>query len=340
MKKIFFALFATLFLAACQNNTPAENTTDNSGTIDDHGIPASKLDSINKLLSNDELSAEKLALRAKVYLSANNVNAARVDIGKALLLDTNLAVVYDARGEMNFMLSKGRAAQKDWERCIKLDPNNTNCLLSLTELYVTVNNYERALEMANRLLDIDNKNPQAYFMKGIIVRDFKQDTGLALQYFQNAVDLKQDYIEALDMLGVTLANRGDTLAPFYYQRIIDQQPQRWDIYYKMGVYYMSQNEENRALEAFTKATQINPMDAESYYSMAFIHLQLKQYAKARDLFTQSINARERNYKAHYGRGYSYEMLGDVLNAKKDYQQAVKILPQYTPALEALSRVSN
>src|SRR5690606_4798715 len=249
MKKIIPALFAALFLASCQNTPTEESTTNTSNTEAQQQVPSSKLDSINALLSNDELNAEKLALRARVYLSANNVNAARVDIGKAMQIDSNLAVVYEARGEMNFMLNKGRAAQKDWERCIKIDPKNTNCLLSLTELYITVNNYERAMEMANRLLEIDSKNAQAYFLKGIIIRDDKQDTGLALQYFQNAVDLKQDYIEALDMLGVTLSYRGDTLAPYYYQRILDQQPQRWDIYYKLGAYYMNQNEENRALEA-------------------------------------------------------------------------------------------
>ncbi len=339
MKKILLVLFAMLFLASCQNTPNDETNKETSTSEDTNGIPSSKLDSINDLLSNDELNAEKLVLRAKVYLSANNVNAARVDIAKAMQLDSNLALVYEARGEMSFMLNKGRAAQKDWEKCIKLDPKNSNCLLNLTELYITVNNYERALEMVNRQLEIDDKDPQAYFMKGIIVRDDKQDTGLALQYFQNAVDLKQDYIEALDMLGVTLANRGDTLAPFYYKRILDQQPQRWDIYYKMGAYYMSQNEENRALEAFTQATQINPADAESYYSMGYIHLTLRQFAKARDLFTQSINARDRNYKAYYGRGYSHEMLGDVINAKKDYQKAIEILPMYTPAKEALARIN-
>lgn len=339
MKNILLALFASLFLASCQN-TPSQNqNSENSNTETGRQAPTSKLDSVNELLSNDELSAEKLALRAKVYLSSNNTSAARVDIAKAFQIDSNLAVVYEARGEMNFLVNKGRAAQKDWERCVKIDPENSSCLLRLTELYITVQNYERALEMVNRQLKIDDKDPQAYFMKGIIIRDDKQDTGLALQYFQNAVDLKQDYIEALDMLGVTLSYRGDTLAPYYYQRIIDQQPQRWDIYYKMGAYYMNQNEENRALEAFTKATQINPADAESYYSMGYIHLTLRQFAKARDLFTQSINARERNYKAYYGRGYAQEMLGDVINAKKDYQQAIKVLPQYTPAIEALARIN-
>ena len=342
MKKILFALISLAIFTNCQNQ-PDKQTPDSGDAAAQNKsqqAPKTPLDSINQLVANDPMNPEKLALRAKVYLSANNVAAARNDINKAYSIDSNVAVVREARGELHFMRNKGRAAQADWEACIKIDPNNSNCLLKLGELYIAVKNYERALEMVNRQLEIDNKDARAYFMKGIIVRDKYQDTALALQYFQNAVDLKQDFIDALDMLGVTLANRGDTLAPFYYNRILEYQPSRWDIYYKLGAYYMSQNEENRALESFTKAVQINPADAESYYSMGFIHLELRQFAQARDLFTSSINARERNYKAYYGRGYSWEMLGDVMNARKDYEKALEILPMYTPAREALERVKD
>lgn len=342
MKKILLALIAFALLWSCQNQ-PSSTTGEDAQATDQSATqkrPTNLLDSINELVANDPLNAEKLALRAKVYLSSNNPQAALHDINKALAIDSNVAVLREANGEYYFMINRGRAAQKEWEACIKLDPENSNCLMKLGELYIAVKNYERALEMINRQLDIDNKDAQAYFMKGIVVRDKYNDTALALQYFQNAVDLKQDFVDALDMLGVTLSYRGDTLAPFYYKRILEYQPNRYDIYYKLGAYYMNQNQENRALEAFTNAVQINPADAESYYSMGYIHLQLRQFAQARDLFTQSINARDRNYKAYYGRGYSFEMLGDVINAQKDYKKAIEILPMYTPAKEALARVQN
>ena len=342
MKKILLALIGFTLLLSCQNQ-PSSNGNTSDQTSDQPAVQqrsTNLLDSINELVANDPLNAKKLALRAKVYLSSNNTQAARNDINKALGIDSNVAVVREANGELYYMINRGRAAQKEWEACIKLDPENSSCLMKLGELYIAVKNYERALELINRQLEIDDKDAQAYFMKGIVVRDKYNDTALALQYFQNAVDLKQDYIDALDMLGVTLANRGDTLAPFYYKRILEYQPNRYDIYYKMGAYYMNQNEENRALEAFTNAVQINPADAESYYSMGYIHLQLRQFAQARDLFTKSINARDRNYKAYYGRGYSFEMLGDVINAQNDYKKAIEILPMYTPAKEALARVQN
>ena len=73
--------------------------------------------------------------------------------------------------------------------------------------------------------------------------------------------------------------------------------------------------------------------------MAYIHIELKQYQQARDLFTKSIQANDRNYRAYYGRGYAFEMLGDVLNAKKDYQKVLEMLPMHQPSAEALARVN-
>lgn len=332
-------LLSLLILGACQQGSDKENTGNNTSQRQSYQQPGSTMDSINKLLSNDKYNAELLAIRAKLHLAAKNIDAARNDINVANTIDTNVAVLREARGEMAYLLNRSRLAREEWEACLKLDPKNTNCLMRLTELYIAVQEYDRALELVNRLIDIDSDDPQAYFMKGIIVRDKYRDTTLALQYFQNAVDLKQDYIDALDMMGVLLAARGDTLAKYYYQRILEQQPNRDDIYYKLGIFYMNQEETNRALEAYTKATQINPRNSEAYYSMGYMHINLKDYQTARDLFSKSIQAADRNYRAYYGRGYAHEMLGDVLNAQKDYRKAIEILPMYTPAQEALARVN-
>ncbi len=342
MRYAYTFLLLSLIVVGCrQNSNQPENTGEEKPRNEYKAFqqPSSTMDSINKLIENDKYNAELLGIRAKLHLAAQNMEAARNDINVANNIDTNVAVLREARGEMAYMLNKSRIAKQEWEACIRIDPENANCLMRLTELYIAVQNYDRALELVNRLIDIDSDDPQAYFMKGIIVRDKYQDTTLALQYFQNAVDIKQDYIDALDMLGVLLAARGDTLAKYYYQRILDQRPNRDDIYYKLGVYYMNQGETNRALEAYTKAIQINPRNTEAYYSMGYINIQLQDYARARDLFSKSIQASDRNYRAYYGRGYSFEMLGDVLNAQKDYRKALEILPVYSPAREALERVN-
>ncbi|MGB0177453.1 MAG: tetratricopeptide repeat protein, partial [Owenweeksia sp.] len=260
-------------------------------------------------------------------------------IYNAMQIDSNSAEARLLKGKLHFVQNRTRQSKLEWERCIQLDPENVPCRLKMAELYIVVMDFTAALELLNEVIKIDNNNAEAYFYKGIVVRDFKLDTSLALQYFQRAIDLKQDYVKALDMMGVMLSTRNDTLAKYYFQRILALEPNRGDIYFKLGVYYMNRKEMNRALESYTKAVQLNPKDAGSYFNMGVIHVDLKAYEQAAGFFTQAINSQEKNYKAYYGRGYCYEVTGQFEKSKEDYLMAIQSNPSYTPAGEGLERVN-
>ncbi|MDZ7848612.1 MAG: tetratricopeptide repeat protein [Owenweeksia sp.] len=348
MQKVISIFSGLLLLVACQQNAPTDQ--DNSTPAKKEVSPAQQppadrqyvrgpIDSISNLINREGESAQLLADRARLHLGYNNTKAALKDIHHALTLDSSLAEINEVYGEYHFMVNHSRKARDQWEKCIRRDPQNGTCLLRLAELYIAVQNYDRALELVNQQLQNNDKDPKAYFTKGIIIRDRNADTAIALQYFQNAIDLKQDYFEAIDMMAVTLTQQKDTLAKFYYDRLLEMQPNNADTYFKLGTYYQGQNEVNRALEAYTQAVKINPTDADSYYNLGYMHLQLDQYQKARSFFTKAIQSKERNYKAYYGRGYTYEVVGDLLNAKKDYEKSLEILSMYKPAGQALARVN-
>lgn len=341
MQKILGTAFIALLLASCNQNDVAETETKAEPANPQNAAATyrSPLDSITDIIEEEGKSAELLTDRANLYLIYQNVDAARNDINEAMLLDSGLAELHEVKGEMHFMLNQSRRSKKEWEKCLKLDPKNSVCIMRLAELMIAVGNYDRALELVNQQIEMDNTDAQAYFMKGIIVRDKGQDTALALQYFQNAIDLRQDYIEAIDMMAVTLAERQDTLAKFYYDRLLDLQPNNADTYFKLGVYYQNLNELNRAIESYTQATQLNRRHAESYFNLGYLHVELDLHQQARDYFTKVIENKERPYQAYYARGYTFEVVGDVLNARKDYRKALEILPMYKPAQEALARVN-
>ena len=66
---------------------------------------------------------------------------------------------------------------------------------------------------------------------------------------------------------------------------------------------------------------------------------LKLYREATRYFTDAVEVDPQYYQAYYNRGYSFELMGDVGNAKKDYQYALSIQPDYTMAAKGLSRVN-
>lgn len=340
MKYFVLAIVSGFLLISCNSNnaTPAEDSTATADSARSQSGHMNIMDSLDQQIAKYPQNSALLARRAKLYLAGQNIPAARKDINHAIQIDSNVAEVHAAKGELNYMLNHTREARNEWEKCLKLNPDKSDCIMPLAELYIAVREYDKALKLVDKEIKLDDNDARAYFMKGIIVRDKNQDTALALQYFQNAIDINQDYVDALDMMAVTLAQRGDTLAKYYYNRILKINPNNSDTYFKLGVYYMNQGDVNKAIESYTKAVQINPHDADSYYNLAYLYVEEKDYHDAAQFFTKAIDNQARNYKSYYGRGYCYEMMGDVIKAKKDYEAALKILPMYKPAHEALARI--
>ncbi|HAD98489.1 MAG TPA: hypothetical protein DCG19_13855 [Cryomorphaceae bacterium] len=347
MKKLLLALLViTTLFSACNNSegTEAENNESSTNPETESATPQrtgdlAQIDSLGRVLNEDPNNQKAFLMRANLLMKRGETRRAANDIYNAMQLDSSAAEARLLKGQLHFLQNRTRLSKQEWERCIELHPKNTECRLKLAELYTVVMEFKNALKLLDEVISLDKNNAEAYFFKGIVVRDMKQDTALALQYFQRAIDLQQDYVNALDMMGVMLSARHDTLAKYYFQRILEINPNRADIYFKLGVYYMQQDQPNRAMESYTKAIQLNPNDADSYFNLGFILTQVQEYEQARDYFTKAINTREKNYKAYYGRAYTYEMNGMYQEAKADYLKAIESNPAYLPAGDGLQRVN-
>ena len=314
------------------NNKPSDSTQPKQTSIN-------KLDSLNRLIADNPADVNALLARARFRLKRNDERNALFDLQQAQRIDSIAPQVLQVYGELRMSQNRSREAKELWTTCARFNEQNVSCRLSLAKLYYTVQDFEKALKYVNEVIDRDRFNSEANLFKGLIVRDFKKDTARALQFIQAAIELDQDNVDALDVMGVMLTQQNDTLAPFYFRRILEKQPNRADVHYKLGVYYMQQDEINRAIESYTRAIKLDPTDADSYYNLGFIFIQLKDYREAKKYFSQAIAVRPTSYKSYYGRGYSHEMLGDVINAAKDYRKALEVLPMYTPAREGLNRVN-
>lgn len=348
MKNILsFLLLCIVLISSCEDPettvTPSAEkpeTRINSDTSESQVKPKkSPIDSLNAILNLDPNNSEAFLSRAEKFIAIKSYRAAAADIYNAMQIDSNSAQARNLKGQLNYIQNKSGQAKKEWEECVKLDPDNVECRMRICELYIAVHDYERALKLTDEAIKIDPNKHIPYFYKGMIIRDTQRDTALSLQYFQKSVDLSPNFIEGLDMMGVMLASIGDTFAKYYYQRIIDIDPSRDDIYYKLGVYYMNRNELNLALENYFDVIRINPRNADAYYSIGFIHIQLKQLSEAKGYFGKAIQHQEHNYKAHYGRAYCLEQLGDLNNARRDYRLSLDANPVYGPAKEGLARVN-
>jgi len=332
----YFSLLLILAVWACNNN-PAPSTETES-TVTTGGTSAAGNDSLNAFIRQNPNNAMAYVARAKYYLNARNTTYALADAREALRLDTLNPKTHLMWGDVNYVMKETGKSKIAYETCISLDKQNVECRLKLAELYYAVSDFNSSLKLVEEALLYDKNSPNAYFLRGMIFRDMRGDTALAMQNIQKAIDLDNEYILALDMAGVMLTAKKDPLALSYFRRILEIDPNNYPTYYNMGTFFMKTEDWNKAIEHFTQCTQMNKSDIESLFNLGYIHIQLGANDVARDYFTQALNIQPVNHRALYGRGYAYEVMGDVINAEKDYREALRYNPQHEGSKEALKRL--
>ena len=340
----FMAITTLLACGSGGENTNEENA-DFEGIVKDQIAITTEnpeLDSLNALLLKDPNNLEALVHRSHVYLVEKNLQYAIADAQEAMRIDSTNPGSLLAWGEVNFFQNKTRISRDSWKECARIDKQNIECRIKLAELYHIVGEFEKSLEMASQVIAIDPDHATAYLLKGLNYRDGEGDTVTALRYIQKAIDLKQDYFEAIEHAALLYTHLGDPLAEAYYQRMLELQPNNYWVYYNYGIYYYNVEDWNNALESLTKAIQFRPNDPEAYLTMGMIYLQINELQDAKRYFTLAIekSPSQANYRAYYSRGFTYERLGDITNARKDYNQARIFNPSHEATKIALQRLDD
>lgn len=336
-------LAASLILSSCSG--PDEGPGNDSVQVDFQEEVApqfsgaqGKLDSLNALIADDPNNLEVLEARAALYLSRQNLAYAQADINAVLSMDSNRVKALEVLGDLGFAQNQTRSSRDAWQKCMKLDPEYVPCRLKMAQLYHVVTEFEKSAQLVDRVLELEPENPEAHFLKGLLMRDALGDTTRALEWFQKAIDIAPDYAEALDMSGVLYSAMGNPLALGYFNRLIELDPNNKVSYYNRGMFYLNQQNWNGALEDFSKCMQLDAADIESLFNLGYIHLQLQMPSEARVYFNQALEIQPINHRALYGRGYCFELLGDLPNAESDYRQALSYNPNHQGSRVGIQRI--
>lgn len=84
-----------------------------------------------------------------------------------------------------------------------------------------------------------------------------------------------------------------------------------------------------AVEAFSKAIELNPDDTYNYYSRGNAYFMLKDYNKAIEDFNKFIEANPDDVYSYFSRGDTYSRLGNYYKAIEDFSRAIELYPQVT-----------
>lgn len=156
---------------------------------------------------------------------------------------------------------------------------------------------------------------------------------MAMERFQKAVSLKKDYSEAHNYIGTMYMDMGQwekaidsfdkALANYLYEN-----PE--DALYNSGLAYYNLQKYDMALSRYQQALGKNPLSLRQPQiegNIGLIYVKQSKLVQAIEHLKKSVALDPSLYSAHFYLGETYLRIKDNENAKKSFQQVVKLAPQ-------------
>jgi len=232
-----------------------------------------------------------------------------------------------------------------YEYIIKHDSTYTTAYIGMGKLYALLDNYAAAIAYLNKALQLDPYQSEPYFMKGMIYRTDYMGTGrqeswdMALSSFQTAIEQDPDNYSAYVQLGVMHDQMGDSTAVQYYNSAIDIYPESIEAWYNKGIFYQNRGEIDQAFDCYRTLHKLDSTWADPYYNEGYIHLLItEQIDSAIYFFDKATQLDPEYFQAYNNLGLAYEKQGNLEYAKRYYTKAVEINPEFKLAKQNLNRL--
>jgi tetratricopeptide (TPR) repeat protein len=125
----------------------------------------------------------------------------------------------------------------------------------------------------------------------------------------------------------------------YFNRAVELDKDYFEAYYKLGRIYFSRHKPEKAVENFKKVLSIQPGDSDALFALGLSLNKLEKYKEAVTAFTKAIKLTPNYAPSYYYRGIAYKNLKDNDNARKDFEQALKFNSKYADACYQLGQLN-
>jgi len=317
-----------LLVISCQNT----DTKQSKNIIED------PLVFLNSEIEQQPENYQLYAQRASLFLEQGKLDPAFRDLSKALEINPDDAGLYVILADIYFVMGNKDNSISALKKAIKLNPESEIPLTKLAELYLLTGEYDKSIFFADRSLIIDVNNAEPYYYKGMALLE-TYDTANAILNLKIASNIDTNNYSANMQLGAVYYHVNDSISEIYLKSAIKNQPDDASAHYYLGMLYQENGDFEKALETYSQLFNNKKGSKRAYYNSGYIYLvEIKQFPKAVEMFTEAVALNPAFVEAVYNLGRSYEAMGDFDSARTQYQNAIKILPNYPLAVRGLNRL--
>ena len=325
------AVLLTLFVA-CNADAPSQKPVTKAVAS-----PETSVSALTNKIKATPNNANLYVQRASAYYKESAFDEAIADLTKALSIDSTQVMYYHSLADVYLDYNKSRLALETMTKASNRFPKRIPTLLKLSEFQLILTKNQESLQTLNKILQIDPQNSEAFFMLGLNFKDLG-DEQRAINSFQSAVENNPDLIDAWVELGYLYDKKNDPIASKYFDNALRVDSTNVFALEAKGNHLGNQGKFAEAIQTYKKIHRLDRENPNAYYNIGLAYLQMDSIAQAARNFDISVNVDPLYIMGYFYRAYTAELRGDKAAAQKDYEQVLRLNPDFERAQAALEKL--
>ncbi|MCF8332399.1 MAG: tetratricopeptide repeat protein [Bacteroidales bacterium] len=326
-------LISVISLSACKQG---QNKNKNKKALDTTQL--SKIEKLNQDIKQYPNNDSLFHQRSKYFLASGNINKALSDINKAIEMGGKQSKYLITLSDIYFTMPQPQKTEQTLQTILIDNPEHVEALFKLAQFYFYQEEYNKAFGFLNRALENAPNDHRIYFLSGMINKD-RDEPEKAERDFHRATESNPQFYEAWIQLGLLAAKEKDSIAVNYYQNALDVRPESEEALYNIGIFYQEQGNIQKAIKTYNQLLDVNPENEKAYYNLGYIHLTITHnYTKAEQYFRQALDVNPSNINTVYNLGLSLEQQRKYEEARKLYRETLEMQDNYKLGIQGMNRL--
>jgi len=209
----------------------------------------------------------------------------------------------------------------------------------MSEIYLTMNEFEKASDTAKKAFKINKNNPKALTTLGDLSyndKDYKQ----SLYYYKKAAAVdKKDYTPLVKEAKTYQKLANQKKAKEIFVKVLKTHSDSWEAYYNIALLDENKNKDKEIIY-LKKALDINPLFEAGWVELAKAEIGRGNYEIAEKYLSNAYYIDENDFRYYYYQGLINKTAGDYTQAEYNFKKCLKLNSNFKEAQNELNSIIN
>lgn len=249
-------------------------------------------------------------------------------LSRAIRRRPSIAQNYGKRANLYLLLNEPEKALNDIDKALSINPNNGLFLFVRARALRQLKRYDEALANARQAEVLNQNTPELYTLLG----DLTQQQGQYLQsklYLAKALQIAPYDGEAYFYNGVLLAKQADTASAIaLMQRSLELKPRFLDAYVALTTIHTNLRDYAQAMSYNAAGLRYFPVESGLHYTRGVMYQAKRQLDSALVCYRNAAKFDSTNYLANFRAGVIYLKWNNVALAVQNFEKVARLNPKF------------